>query len=61
LAQRARYDRPNLKILLSTGFAGRTEAEIKTLVPNAAMIAKPYRRRELAAKVRALLDDPDVS
>ncbi|MDR3439402.1 PAS domain S-box protein [Telmatospirillum sp.] len=56
LARRALAERPGLKILLSTGFAGRTAAEMRKLVPEAAMIAKPYRRQELATKVRALLD-----
>jgi PAS domain S-box-containing protein len=60
LAQRALAKRPDLKILLSTGFAGRTEPEIRMLVPGAAMIAKPYRRHALAMKVRTLLDDVDA-
>ncbi|HXP95580.1 MAG TPA: PAS domain S-box protein, partial [Telmatospirillum sp.] len=60
LAQRALARRPDLKILLSTGFAGRTEDEIRRQVPGAAMIAKPYRRHALAVKVRTLLDDVDA-
>ncbi|PKU24860.1 PAS domain S-box protein [Telmatospirillum siberiense] len=56
LARRALVLRPDLKILLSSGFAGRTVAEIEAQVPGASLIAKPYRRRELAVRVRTLLD-----
>lgn len=56
LARRALTRRPALQVLLSSGFAGRTVAEIEASVPGASLIAKPYRRHELAIRVRALLD-----
>ncbi len=61
LAEAARRMRPDLKILFTSGYtnemlkAGGT-ASPPSAEPAANFIAKPYRRRELAAKLRAVLD-----
>lgn len=56
LADNAREIRPGLKVLLTTGFAEaaiakRTKPEMSTEI-----IGKPYRREDLARKVRGVLD-----
>jgi PAS domain S-box-containing protein len=56
LAKQCRQRFPGLKILLSTGFAGRDGDDIRRLLPGTDIIIKPYRRTDLAIKVRALLD-----
>jgi DNA-binding LytR/AlgR family response regulator len=51
LAREARRCRPDLKVLLTSGYAGfdRNADEFP-------MLPKPYRRAELAKRVRATLD-----
>ena len=56
LAEKARELRPGLKVLFTTGYA---EAAVGRgpLAPNTDWIlSKPFRRNELAARVRELLD-----
>jgi signal transduction histidine kinase len=53
LAEVARDRRPGLRVLLTTGYAGDVE-----LPRGAALLRKPYRRAELATRIRALLDEP---
>ena len=49
LAWRLRKDRPDLPVLLTTGYAGEmTDAEI---VDGFALLRKPYRQEELAVAV----------
>jgi CheY-like chemotaxis protein len=55
LAGIAEQMRPGLKVLFTTGFAG-TDPELFATGWQERMIRKPYRRSELAAKVRAVLD-----
>ena len=56
LAHRARALRPGLKVLLSSGYLG----EAGSLVGDAfEMIDKPYERSTLAARLAAILDEPD--
>jgi CheY-like chemotaxis protein len=52
LAEAARGRRPGLRVLLTTGYAGDVE-----LPRGAALLRKPYRRTDLATRIRALLDD----
>jgi len=53
LAQRARQMRPELKILLGSGYsAGISPAAVAQGLP---ILGKPYRQAELAAKLRAVL------
>jgi signal transduction histidine kinase len=54
LAANARRTRPGLKILFATGFAemsGRPNAD-----DNTSVLSKPYRKDEVAQKIRSMLD-----
>lgn len=54
LARAARRRRPDLKVLLTSGYAGfDSGARSSTEFP---VLPKPYRRAELARRVRAALD-----
>jgi CheY-like chemotaxis protein len=56
LARTIYRDHPEIKVLLVTGFAGavlRQHVEVGESMP---MLRKPYRRDELAARVRQVLD-----
>ncbi len=53
LAREASRLRPDLKILLTTGYAEKASAEANE---SWQMLRKPYRRQELAHKIRDLLD-----
>jgi PAS domain S-box-containing protein len=55
LARAARALRPDLKILLTSGFP-RTANGDEPAVEFGALLVKPYRRAELAAKIRQALD-----
>ena len=55
LARAARRCRPGLKVLLTSGYAGCDSSSGRgTEFP---VLPKPYRRAELARRVRAALDD----
>ena len=54
LAEAARAFRPGLPVLFTTGFAPEESGDTDAAEPNA--LRKPYRRRELAERVRAVLD-----
>lgn len=55
LARAARRCRPGLKVLLTSGYAGFDSSSGRgTEFP---VLPKPYRRAELARRVRAALDD----
>ena len=58
LARRARQARPRLKVLLTTGYAELSFERETAGGPEFDLINKPYRRSELAAKVRQVLDGP---
>jgi CheY-like chemotaxis protein/anti-sigma regulatory factor (Ser/Thr protein kinase) len=54
LAANARRTRPGLKVLFATGFAemsGRPNAD-----DNTSVLSKPYRKDEIAQKIRSMLD-----
>jgi PAS domain S-box-containing protein len=55
LAQRARRMRPELKILLGSGYSARMSPAVATAAAGLPIIGKPYRQAELAAKLRAVL------
>lgn len=59
LASEVRTLMPELKVLLTTGFAEVAIARGKLPEADTEIIGKPYRRGDLAAKVRRLLDDQD--
>jgi len=55
LARRAREQRPDLKVLFMSGYAGSSLEESDTLDPQHLM-GKPFRKRDLAQRLRAALD-----
>jgi PAS domain S-box-containing protein len=52
LAERARQIRPGLKVLLTSGYALETLAERGRLPPGVIILNKPYRKAELAKRLR---------
>jgi PAS domain S-box-containing protein len=58
LAQRARKRRPDLKILLTSGYTDTAMLAQGILQPSDQILSKPYRKAELAEKVRSTLDQP---
>ncbi len=58
LADEASVLLPRAKILLTTGFAGNIRDDGSHEALLAAIVAKPYRRGELAMRIRQALDDP---
>jgi CheY-like chemotaxis protein len=56
LAEKLRRLRPGLRVLYTSGYAARATSEIPDGA-HEALLGKPYRRRDLAAKVRDVLDD----
>jgi nitrogen-specific signal transduction histidine kinase/ActR/RegA family two-component response regulator len=58
LGEHARKLIPGLKVLYTTGYAGAASVSLATdALPSAYLLGKPYRRRDLATKVRAVLDE----
>src|SRR5262245_20327646 len=55
-AERARRIRPGLKVVLTSGYALETLAERGRLPDGAVVINKPYRKAELARRMREALD-----
>jgi PAS domain S-box-containing protein len=55
LAERARQIRPGLKVLLTSGYALETLAEHGKLPAGAIILNKPYRKAELAKRLREAL------
>ena len=56
LAEKARQLRPKLKVLLTTGYAKAQQQDDAESSGQAPILSKPYRKRELAEKIRAVLD-----
>jgi len=56
LAERARSLRPNLKVLLTSGYAVETLTSRGRLRPGTILLHKPYRKADLARRVREALD-----
>lgn len=56
LANKARELRPGLKVMLTTGFAEVAITKSKMPTEKTEIIGKPYRREDLAKKVRGVLD-----
>jgi len=55
LAAQAKYDNPNLKIIFATG-CNSDELPPENNDLHAGLLSKPYRKNELARKIRATLD-----
>ena len=59
LSEQLRDLRPNLRVILMSGYAGDLIAHGDTLASGLAYIQKPFVPEELATKVRGVLDSPD--
>ena len=57
LAQRATELKPNLRILLSSGFTSKTLAHNGLARFGAHLLSKPYRKADLAQRIRLVLDE----
>jgi CheY-like chemotaxis protein len=57
LAKRARALRPNVKILFMTGYSRNAIVHQGRLDPGVDMVQKPVTQADLAAKIRAMLDE----
>jgi len=54
LARQARKQRPGIKVLITTGYAGTASLVVGG---EAKILRKPYRRQDMAIKIRELLDE----
>jgi PAS domain S-box-containing protein len=61
LAQQATQQRPDLKVLLTSGFTSKTIAENDLTRFAANLLSKPYRKAELAQRIRLALDEESVT
>ena len=57
LAEAARALRPGIKVLFTSGYTENAIVHHDRLDPGVHLLGKPYRRQELAAKVRKVLDE----
>ncbi|WHO38697.1 CHASE3 domain-containing protein [Sphingobium sp. AP49] len=60
LADRAREQRPDLKVLYTTGYTRNAIVHNGMLDPGVAFLAKPFTFDQLAAKVRQVLDEGTI-
>jgi PAS domain S-box-containing protein len=60
LAERAQQIQPGLKLLFTSGYALETLVARGRIHPDTAILNKPYRRPELARRLREVLDSPQV-
>ena len=56
LAEAARERRPDLKALFTSGYTADTIVRHGTLDSGMRLLSKPYRKRDLAAKIREALE-----
>ena len=59
LAEQVRATRPGIKILLTSGYPLETLVARGRVVPNSAILNKPYRKADLARRLREVLDGTD--
>jgi CheY-like chemotaxis protein len=57
LADEARQIRPSIRVLFTSGYTQETMIHHGKLDPGIALLNKPYRKDELARKIREVLDD----
>jgi CheY-like chemotaxis protein len=57
LANAARAQRPELKVLFTSGYTENSIDQNGRLDSDVEFLSKPYRRDQLAAKVRKVLDE----
>lgn len=58
LAEEARQQRPDVKVLMTTGYARNAIVHDGRLEPGVQLITKPFTYTDLASKVRSILDAP---
>ena len=56
LAKLALVDRPGLKVLFTSGYSEDAILDLGRLDRGVALLSKPYRRYELARKLREVID-----
>ncbi|MEJ1976015.1 MAG: response regulator [Acetobacteraceae bacterium] len=56
LAEIARQNRPDLKILLVTGYAEHATERAEFLAPGMEMVTKPFALEALARKIREMIE-----
>jgi CheY-like chemotaxis protein len=56
LAEAAREEKPDLKVLYTTGYTRNAIVHNGMLDPGIALLTKPFSLNQLAAKVRQVLD-----
>jgi PAS domain S-box-containing protein len=61
LAERAQQIRPGLKLMFTSGYALETLVARGRIHPDTAILNKPYRRPELARRLREVLDSAPVA
>ena len=61
LATRLSADRPDLRVVFTSGYSRETSAGAVSLVPGIDFLEKPYHVRQLLSIVRRRLDAPDAS
>jgi len=59
LAEQAKDNRHNLKVLFTSGYTKEVESYNDQLRFSKNLLDKPYNQTELAKKVRSTLDEPD--
>ena len=57
LAQRATEDKPELKVLITSGFTSKTIEQAGHSLFSAHILSKPYRKADLAQHIRTVLDE----
>jgi hypothetical protein len=57
LADRAPAIRPDLNVLYTSGYAEASIRNGRALAARTHLLGKPYRKGDLAAKLRAVLED----
>jgi len=60
LAKRARELQPHIAVLFTSGYTENTIIHNRQFEPDTSLVGKPYRREDLARKVRAALDKTKV-
>jgi PAS domain S-box-containing protein len=58
LAEKAKLRRPTLKTLFTSGYTENSVVHQGRLDPGVHFLSKPYKRQDLARKLRAVLDQP---
>jgi CheY-like chemotaxis protein len=60
LAQLARERQPDLRVLFTSGYAESAMTRLDRLREGIVLLSKPYRKRELAEKVRFVLEEAQL-